>query len=97
MIYYLFSDFNITQYISFRAAGAAITALIICFLVGPKIIRTLTSHDYSETIRKNGPDSHLKKEGTPSMGGIIILLSLLTDSSGSSRLFFCISNAISFI
>ena len=77
MIYYLFSDFNITQYISFRAAGAAITALIICFLVGPKIIRTLTSHDYSETIRKNGPDSHLKKEGTPSMGGIIILLAII--------------------
>ena len=77
MIYYFFNDFNITQYISFRAAGAAITALIICFLIGPKIIRTLISHNYSETIRKHGPDSHLIKEGTPSMGGIIILLAII--------------------
>ena len=77
MIYYFFNNYNITQYISFRAAGAAITALIICFLIGPKIIRTLNSHSFSETIRKNGPDSHLKKEGTPSMGGVIILIAII--------------------
>ena len=78
MIYYfLNSNYNIVQYISFRAAGAAITALIICFLIGPKIIRTLVNHNYSEQIRTNGPDSHLIKEGTPSMGGIIILLSII--------------------
>ena len=77
MIYYLFNDYNLAQYISFRAAGAAITALIICFLIGPKIIRTLVNHNYSETIRKSGPNSHLTKEGTPTMGGIIILLSII--------------------
>jgi len=78
MIYYLFKDyFNIVQYISFRATGAAITALIICFLIGPKIIRTLVKHHYGETIRKSGPVSHLKKEGTPSMGGVIIILSII--------------------
>ena len=79
MIYYLFKDyFNIVQYISFRATGAAITALIICFLIGPKIIRTLVIHNFSESIRKNGPISHQIKEGTPSMGGIIIILSILS-------------------
>ena len=78
MIYYFFNDnYNIIQYISFRAAGAAITALIFCFLIGPKIIRTLVNHNYSETIRKNGPGSHQIKEGTPTMGGVIILLSII--------------------
>ncbi len=78
MIYYFFNNsYNIIHYISFRAAGAAITALIICFLIGPKIIRTLVNHNYSEKIRTNGPETHLKKEGTPSMGGIIILLSII--------------------
>ena len=78
MIYYLFQEhFNIVKYISFRASGAAITALIICFLIGPKIIRTLVKNHYGETIRKTGPKSHLKKEGTPSMGGIIIILSII--------------------
>ena len=76
MIYYLINEqFNIIHYISFRAAGAAITALLFCFLIGPKIIRTLVIHNCSESIRKNGPISHQIKEGTPSMGGIIIILS----------------------
>ncbi len=78
MIYYLLHEhLNIIQYISFRSIGAAITALLISFLIGPKIIRTLNNHQFGEKIRKNGPDSHLRKEGTPSMGGIIILLSII--------------------
>ena len=78
MIYLLLNkSLNIVQYISFRATGAAITALIISFLIGPIIIRTLNFHHFGEKIRKNGPDSHLRKEGTPSMGGIIILLSII--------------------
>ena len=78
MLYHLFHEyFNVVQYISFRAAGAAITALIICFLIGPKIIRTLIVHHYGETIRKTGPESHLRKEGTPTMGGIIILMAII--------------------
>ena len=78
MLYHLFHEyFNVIQYISFRAAGAAITALIICFLIGPKIIRTLIVHHYGETIRKTGPESHLRKEGTPTMGGIIILMAII--------------------
>jgi len=78
MIYLLLHEhFNLVKYISFRASGAAITALLICFLIGPKIIRTLVKHHYGESIRKNGPKSHLEKEGTPSMGGIIIILSII--------------------
>ena len=78
MLYYLLQDyFNVIKYISFRAAGAAITALFICFLIGPKIIRTLIVSHFGETIRKNGPESHLKKEGTPTMGGIIILMAII--------------------
>tara|TARA_B100002051_G_scaffold151780_1_gene143595 strand:+ start:793 stop:1920 length:1128 start_codon:yes stop_codon:yes gene_type:complete len=78
MLYYLLNEnLNLISYISVRAAGAAITALFICFLIGPKIIRTLTVFHYGETIRKNGPESHHKKEGTPTMGGIIIILSII--------------------
>ena len=57
--------------------GASLTALIISFLFGPKIIRTLQSRQIGETIRLDGPESHLKKEGTPTMGGIIVLLAII--------------------
>ena len=81
MLYYLFNEhYNLIHYISFRAAGAAITALFICFLIGPKIIRTLIVYHYGETIRTNGPETHLKKEGTPTMGGIIILTAIILPS-----------------
>ena len=72
-----FFGFNVFGYISFRAVGAALTALIISFLFGPKIIRTLQSRQIGETIRLDGPESHLKKEGTPTMGGIIVLLAVI--------------------
>ena len=78
MIYYLLhNDFNVVQYISFRAAGAAITALIICFLIGPKIIRKLQVLQIGEVIHSDGPASHQKKQGTPTMGGIIIILAII--------------------
>jgi phospho-N-acetylmuramoyl-pentapeptide-transferase len=84
MLYYLFfplrdvvSGFNIFRYITFRAAGAAITALLISFIIGPIVIRKLRELQIGESIRKEGPESHLKKEGTPTMGGIIILASVV--------------------
>ena len=73
----VFFGFNVFGYISFRAVGAALSALLISFLFGPKIIRTLKSHQIGETIRSDGPESHLKKEGTPTMGGIIVLLAVI--------------------
>ena len=79
MIFFFYEIFeiNILQYVTFRAAAAAITALMISFLLGPKIIRTLQNRHIGESIRENGPSSHYLKEGTPTMGGIIIILSII--------------------
>lgn len=71
------SIFNIFEYITFRSASASITALIICFFVGPWIIRLLKKYQIGEEIRLDGPQSHKKKQGTPTMGGFIILLATL--------------------
>lgn len=84
MFYYLFyplrdivSGFNIFRYITFRSASAAITALFISFVVGPYIIKKLRQHQIGEEIRTDGPQSHLKKAGTPTMGGLIVLAAVL--------------------
>ena len=66
--------FNLFNYLSFRAAGAMVTALLIAFLVGPGIIRRLREKKVGQVIRAEGPASHQGKRGTPTMGGIIILL-----------------------
>ena len=71
------SGFNLFQYISFRSASAALTALVISFFIGPKIIQKLSEYQIGQEIRKEGPKSHYKKAGTPTMGGIIILLAIL--------------------
>ncbi len=70
-------EITLFGYISFRAVFAFISALIISFLIGPKVIRTLKNHLIGEEIRLDGPESHLKKEGTPTMGGMIILFSVI--------------------
>jgi phospho-N-acetylmuramoyl-pentapeptide-transferase len=67
--------FNLFNYISFRAAGATVTALLLSFLVGPPVIRRLRAHKIGQVIRAEGPASHQGKRGTPTMGGLIILLS----------------------
>ena len=72
-----FFAFNIFQYISFRAVGAAITALFISFLLGPRVIKMLTRLQVGETIRESGPESHQLKEGTPTMGGALIILAIV--------------------
>ena len=84
MLYYLlyplrdfFSPLNIFQYITFRSAAAAILALIISFILGPAIIRILHRNQIGEEIREYGPESHYKKRGTPTMGGIIILTAII--------------------
>jgi len=71
------SGLNIFQYITFRAGAAAITALFIAFILGPWIIRKLQEKSIGEEIRKEGPQTHYQKSGTPTMGGIIILLATL--------------------
>ena len=74
-----FAAFNVFRYITFRTGGAVMTALIISFLFGPFIIRTLKSRQNGgQPIRDDGPESHLlTKQGTPTMGGVLILLALV--------------------
>ncbi|TKJ41486.1 phospho-N-acetylmuramoyl-pentapeptide-transferase [candidate division LCP-89 bacterium B3_LCP] len=68
---------NLFRYITFRSAGAAITALLISFLIGPFIIRKLQQLQIKEEIRSDGPQTHLTKRGTPTMGGLIILCAVI--------------------
>jgi phospho-N-acetylmuramoyl-pentapeptide-transferase len=66
--------FNLFNYISFRAAGATVTALLLAFVVGPPVIRRLRARKVGQVVRAEGPASHQSKRGTPTMGGLIILL-----------------------
>jgi len=68
--------FNVFRYITFRTGAATLTALFISFMVGPPLIRALERLRVGQPIREIGPD-HKAKEGTPTMGGLLILLSLL--------------------
>jgi phospho-N-acetylmuramoyl-pentapeptide-transferase len=65
------------RYITFRTIYATITALVISFILGPWLIKTLSDLQIGQTIRKVGPESHFRKEGTPTMGGALILLAIL--------------------
>lgn len=71
-----FSAFNIFQYITFRGAYAAVTALLISFIFGGPLIRKLQSLKAGQEIRVDGPETHLVKSGTPTMGGLLILISV---------------------
>lgn len=84
MIYHLlyplhttFSSFNVFRYITFRTIYAAITALVICFVLGPWLIRKLQLLKIAQPIREDGPDSHFSKEGTPTMGGLLIIFAAI--------------------
>lgn len=74
------SSFRLFQYITFRSAFAALTALIFTLIFGKIIIRFLAKLKFREEIRTLGPESHQKKAGTPTMGGLMILLSVFTAS-----------------
>ena len=70
--------FNVFQYITLRAVLATLTALAISLLAGPLVIRKLTTYKIGQAVRNDGPQSHLTKAGTPTMGGALVLLSILT-------------------
>lgn len=72
-----FTPFNVFQYITFRAAYAAVTALLIAFILGPWAIQKLRRLRFGEEIRSDGPVSHQQKSGTPTMGGLLIIASIL--------------------
>lgn len=69
--------FNLFNYITFRTGGAVITSLVICFMIAPKLIATLREwKKQGQPIRADGPETHFKKAGTPTMGGLMILISM---------------------
>jgi phospho-N-acetylmuramoyl-pentapeptide-transferase len=72
--------FNVFRYVTFRSIGAFITSLVISLMVGPAFIRLLRSKSAVETIDEDLPEKHRLKQGTPTMGGLIILVSLLISS-----------------
>jgi phospho-N-acetylmuramoyl-pentapeptide-transferase len=69
--------FNVFQYITLRAVLATLTALAISLVAGPLVIRKLTTYKIGQAVRDDGPQSHLTKAGTPTMGGALVLLSIL--------------------
>ena len=89
MFYYLFVPMmghyrilNVFRYLTFRSGGAVVTAMVICFLVGPWFIRKLKSmQGKGQPIREDGPRRHIvEKQGTPTMGGLLILIALVVST-----------------
>ncbi|MBN1930070.1 MAG: phospho-N-acetylmuramoyl-pentapeptide-transferase [Desulfobacterales bacterium] len=74
------SVFNVFRYISFRTIYAGLTSLLICFLLGPWVIKKLSRIQIKQYIREDGPQSHHKKAGTPTMGGILIIFSVIAST-----------------
>jgi len=68
--------FNVFRYITFRTAMAAVTALLVALVLGPWMIRWLKQKQIGQQIREEGPSSHRAKAGTPTMGGLLILLAI---------------------
>ncbi|MET0323263.1 MAG: phospho-N-acetylmuramoyl-pentapeptide-transferase [Duganella sp.] len=75
---------RVFNFITFRAVAAAATALLIGLAAGPAVIRMLTAMKYGQAVRTDGPQTHLKKHGTPTMGGVLILIAI-----GVSTLLWC--------
>ena len=74
------NSFSVFEYITLRAILSIITALLISLILGPLIIRKFSTNNLSENIREDGPKSHMSKAGTPTMGGLLILSSVIFSS-----------------
>ena len=72
-----FHPFRIFRYLTFRTAFASLTALLIALLIGPWVIQKLHEFQIGQYVREDGPQSHLKKAGTPTMGGVLIGIAIL--------------------
>lgn len=72
-----FGIFNVFRYLTFRAAMAVLTALVVSFVLGPGLIRRLRHFQIGQEIREEGPRSHQSKRGTPTMGGVLILTAVV--------------------
>jgi phospho-N-acetylmuramoyl-pentapeptide-transferase len=75
-----FSGFNVFKYITFRSAGAVLTALIVSFVFGKPMIAWLRRLKVGQHVRDDGPQSHLSKQGTPTMGGLLIIVALASSA-----------------
>ncbi len=75
-----YSGFNVFQYLTLRAILGTLTALVISMLVGPWMIRYLSSYNIGQSVRDDGPESHFSKAGTPTMGGALILVAIVTST-----------------
>lgn len=96
-----FTPLNVFRYLTFRSAYAAVTALLLAFLFGPVIIEALRKFKFGQSIRSDGPQSHLIKTGTPTMGGILILAAvtsatLLWVDLSNRYVWICIGSMLGF-
>ena len=74
------SGFNLFQYLTFRSILGVLTALLISLLVGPRMIQYLSQYNIGQNVRDDGPESHFSKAGTPTMGGALILVAIITST-----------------
>jgi len=73
----MYSGFNVFSYLTFRGILGALTALMISLMIGPWMIRRLSQYNIGQAVRDDGPESHFSKAGTPTMGGLLILVSIV--------------------
>jgi phospho-N-acetylmuramoyl-pentapeptide-transferase len=74
------SGFNVFNYLTMRAILGALTALVISFVIGPRMIERLSVNQVGQPVREDGPDTHIIKAGTPTMGGALILTAIVTST-----------------
>src|SRR3974377_2496619 len=76
-LYTVFSPLRVFRYVTFRTAFASLTALFLCVALGPWLIGKLREFQIGQYIREEGPQSHKAKAGTPTMGGVLIIISIV--------------------
>src|SRR5580658_5334224 len=79
-LYPAVSGFRLFRFVTTRTLVASLTSLIICVVLGPWMIRRLREFQIGQHIREDGPKSHQKKAGTPTMGGILIIISVVSST-----------------
>ncbi len=95
------SGFNVFQYITLRTILGALTALVIALVIGPALIAWLGHYQIGQTVRDDGPQSHLSKAGTPTMGGLLILIAVVASTLcwgnlASAQLWVCLLVTLAF-
>ena len=71
-----YSGFNVFHYVTVRIILSVLTALLVALLIGPRMIRWLTSYKVGQPVRDDGPKSHFSKAGTPTMGGVLVIAAI---------------------